>query len=87
LTTILPAKLSVISIPETEAIVDRLVNDLWDDFLVDDVFNLQDLERVRKKSTVSARLDEHSNDEVMAAIATRRTRQSVTRHYCERGRI
>lgn len=62
-----PQAMSVISIPDTWEVVDRVVESLWDDFLAD-VDSLADLAKVRAKPTPRARLEGFSDGDVLAAI-------------------
>lgn len=59
--------MSVISIPDTRRPVDDAVKLLWDDFL-EDVEDLKDLTKVRRKPTVVAKLQGFSDEEVLATI-------------------
>jgi len=65
-----PQLLSVISIPETQTEVDRAVAELWDDFL-SDVEDHADLEKLRRKPTVAAKLTGFENLDVLHAITRR----------------
>jgi hypothetical protein len=60
-------KMSVISIPDARSPVDDVVKSLWEDFLVD-VEKKKDLERMRQKPTVAAKLEGIDDADVWASI-------------------
>jgi hypothetical protein len=67
-----PQTMSVISIPDTAAAIDAIVDALWDDFL-SDVETDADLAKVRAKPTPKIRLEGYGDAEVLTAIRRRRS--------------
>lgn len=66
-----PQAMSVISIPDTQAVIDGIVRSLWEDFL-SDVEIEADLARVRNKPTPKIKLEGYPDGEVLAAIQRNR---------------
>ena len=72
-----PQVVSVLSIPDRAAPVDRAVADLWDDLhIVDDATGL---DFMKKKPAVAAALDPFDDDDVLIAIEERKRGKSADR--------
>ena len=72
-----PQVVSVLSLPDRAAPVDRAVADLWDDLqIVDDAAGL---DFMKKKPTVAAALDPFDDDDVLTAIDERKRGKGADR--------
>lgn len=67
-----PQILSVISIPESDALLKKGVDQVWEDFLLY-VESLDDLKKERRKARVAPALEGFSDDAVFAEIQRRKT--------------
>ena len=72
-----PQVVSVLSLPDRAAPVDRAVADLWDDLQIVDAAS--ELAVIKKKPAVAAALEPFDDDEVLTAIHERKRGQDVDR--------